>query len=89
MNPLLRNHFVHEVPENLGRLLILLAKEKSIYFAPLNRVMPTAFFKGHIWYLNSLRKHLSNGSFRRAEIKDAVSRRRIRSLLNEIPIPKN
>ncbi len=82
-----KNHFVYDSPGTLNELYVLLEKDKSVYFAPLNRVMPTAFFKGYAWsHYIPMRKYLEAGAFRRVEKKD--SRKKIKAILQKIPVPK-
>jgi hypothetical protein len=78
------NKFTYRSAKNVHDLWLQLAKHKSVYFAPLDRMMPTAFFKGYIWH-DALKKHFDNGSFFfRAERSNSE---RIRETIRNFELP--
>ena len=52
----------YRLPRNIHDLWLQLAKYKVVYYAPLGKMMPTAFFKGYIWH-NALYRHFEADSF--------------------------
>jgi len=57
-----KKKYSYRSANNVHDLWIQLAKHKSVYFWPLNRMMPTAFFKGYIWH-DALYIHFEMGHF--------------------------
>lgn len=79
-----QNKFKYALPRDIHALFVYLATNKSVYFAPLNRMMPTAFFKGYIWNMAIVR-HFDKDSFFLREKR--VPGKRIKETLKDIPVP--
>jgi hypothetical protein len=65
----MKNHRITGQIRSVKELFKVLHLEKSIYFAPLNRVMPTKFFLGDSWRHGALQKHLKLSNFFRCQKK--------------------
>ena len=81
---ILRNHFIERCIRDVEDLEFILKTRKSIYYSPLNRVLPCKFFMGHSWK-KKLIAHMINGDFYACVKKTDISTQRIRkTLLNAI-----
>ena len=57
----MKNHRIVSIPRNMKDLLRVLYMDRSVYFAPLDKVMPTKFFLGELWRDHgAIEKHLGN-----------------------------
>lgn len=79
--PKLKNHKVYGQLKSFEQLMPVLYKRKSIYFAPADMVLPTAFFMGWSWMSGATKRHMDAGSFWEVDSYDRISRDRIRSML--------
>lgn len=65
--------------------LVYLYTQKSIYYAPAGKVIPTKFFLGWSWVASGqLEKQMKN--FRPAESYEAILQREIRKALQKCPV---
>jgi hypothetical protein len=80
--PYLKNHQAIGDIKNMSQLFECFKKRKSVYFRPLNRVMPIKFFVGWSWGIKNLERHIAQGSFYDVMPKEELVRNRIRKLLN-------
>jgi hypothetical protein len=84
--PYMKNHTAVGDIKNMAQLFVAFKKRKSIYFRPLNRVMPVKFFIGWSWGLENLQRHIDMGSFYDVMLKMERVRSRIRSQLANCPV---
>lgn len=69
----MKNHRVISQINTIEDLFKVLHLEKSVYFSPINRVMPCKFFLGDSWRYGALQRHL--GNFFRCEKKSEYEKR--------------
>lgn len=67
----LKNHRACFKVEGIGQLWKYLHHDPSIYFEPMNRVVPCKFFLNHIWTLKKLEEHIVQGHFVVVEKKES------------------
>lgn len=79
----LKNHKVYRQLWSFEELMPVLYTRKSIYFAPLRKVLPTKFFMGWSWMSNATRIYLEAGAFHEVESYDRITRQRIRDTLKQ------
>ena len=77
----LKNHKVLNRVSDFGNLWTILNKQKSIYFAPANRVMPCRFFVCYLWKIKKLEEHILAGNFYEVTPKKSIQENRIRKQL--------
>ena len=82
--PYMKNHTAIGDIKNMSQLFQAFKKRKSIYFRPLNRVMPVKFFTGWSWGIKNLEKHIELGSFYDVMPKEERVRSRIKEALSYI-----
>ena len=80
--PYMKNHTAIGDIKNIAQLFVAFKKRKSIYFRPLDRVMPVKFFVGWSWGLDNLQRHIDLGSFYDVIPKEERVRSRIREALS-------
>jgi hypothetical protein len=84
--PYMKNHTAIGDIKNMAQLFQAFKKRKSIYFRPLNRIMPVKFFTGWSWGLDNLQRHIDLSSFYDVMPKDECVRSRIRNMIYSYPI---
>lgn len=83
--PYLKNHVALKPVKNMADLFRVFKGRVSIYFRPLDRVMPIKFFTGWSWGLENLQRHIDLGSFYEVERRDRMLKFRINDKLADCP----
>lgn len=85
MNPYL--NFVIGKPMNeLGEVMMYLYNNPSVYFKPMNKVMPSKFFMNWAWMSKtSFLEHIENENFSPVKKRENVMRERIRKSISDCP----
>jgi len=84
MNRILKNHIVVAEIKSMTHLMSVLHLQKSLYFRPMDRVVPTKFFLGDSWrYSKGVVHHASVGSYLEVKHRDDVMRGKIREKLKD------
>lgn len=81
------NHKLIKSLTDTDSVIAVLLHQKSVYFAPAGKVMPTKFFLGWAWMSSEkFMNYISSGAFYLAEKYEDISRRRIRETLKAIAV---
>ena len=84
MKPYSKNYIVGQPLDELGDLMVYLYKNPSVYYKPLNKVMPCKFFMNWAWMSKeSFLKNLEDENFFRITKREDVMRSRIRNVLKD------
>ena len=82
MKRILKNHIIESEITSIGDLANVLATNKSVYFAPMDRVVPAKFFLSRTWLESEkILIHVANGSFSKVFPREEIMRRKIKKLL--------
>lgn len=85
MNPH-KNFVIGKSFKELGDVMYYLYNNPSIYFKPLNRVMPSKFFMNWAWMSNGkILSHIICGNFSPVKKRETLMRERIREILSSCP----
>ena len=79
--PYMNNHVAIGEIKTSKDFFIACNNRKSIYFRPLNRVMPIMFFMGWSWGVENIERHIEMGSFYDVMNKEDRVRGRIKRCL--------
>ena len=87
MERILKNHIVVAEIKSMAHLMAVLHLQKSLYFRPMDRVVPSKFFTGDSWrYSGGITHHLSKDSFVEVISRGDVMRGKIREKLKDCVI---
>lgn len=82
-----KNFVIRSQMNQLGDVMVYLYNNPSVYFKPLNRVMPSKFFMNWAWMKNdTFLNHVESGNFSPVLKREDVMRQRIKNILSEISI---
>lgn len=83
----MKNHVAIGDIKTMADFFAACNKRKSIYFRPLNRVMPVKFFMGWSWGVENIQRHIDMGSFYDVMLREERIRSRMRNALADCPAP--
>lgn len=85
MNPF-KNYQIGTPMNDLGDVMAYLYKNPSVYFKPMNKVMPSKFFMNWAWMgKTAFLEHIEKSNFSPVKRREDVMRERIRKALSDCP----